>query len=162
MADVDLMETARTIAERIGSVALARGFKIAVAESLTSGAVACQLGAASEASSWFAGGVVAYGAEVKFKLLDVDPGPVVTARCAVEMARGAARLLGADLAVALTGVGGPEPDDEGHPAGTVYAATSSPAGEDVDQHRFEGDPSQVVDQATVTALQMLLDAAENQ
>jgi nicotinamide-nucleotide amidase len=162
MEDLDLAETARNVAERIGTVALARGFRVAVAESLTSGAIAAQLGAATDASSWFAGGVVAYGADVKFKLLNVDPGPVVTAHCAVQMARGAAQLLGADLAVAVTGVGGPEPDDEGHPVGTIYAAISSPTGEDVDQLRFDGDPSTVVDQAAIAALRMLLGAAETQ
>ncbi|RZU16387.1 nicotinamide-nucleotide amidase [Kribbella rubisoli] len=151
-------ETAE-IAERIGRRALATGLRVAVAESLTSGAIASQLGAAPEASSWFTGGVVAYAADVKFKVLDVDPGPVVTARCAVQLARGAARLLGADIAVAVTGVGGPDPD-EGHPAGTVYTAVCHLSEQHVSHNVFEGDPSQVVDQATFTALQMLLSAVE--
>ncbi|WP_371407633.1 CinA family protein [Kribbella sp. NBC_00662] len=151
-------ETAE-IAERIGRRALATGLRIAVAESLTSGAIASQLGAAPEASSWFAGGVVAYAADVKFKVLNVDPGPVVTPRCAVQLARGVARLLGADITVAVTGVGGPDPD-EGHPAGTVYTAVSHLSQEHVTHNVFEGDPSQVVDQATFTALRMLLSAVE--
>jgi nicotinamide-nucleotide amidase len=65
---------------------------VAVAESLTSGDIACRLCAAPNASSWFAGDLVAYASEVKFKVLDVDPGPVVSARCAAQMARGVARL----------------------------------------------------------------------
>ncbi|MGC4938171.1 CinA family protein [Kribbella sp. DT2] len=52
---------------------------VAVAESLTSGSLACQLGAATDASDWFAGGVVAYTTAVKVGVLGVDPGPVVTA-----------------------------------------------------------------------------------
>jgi nicotinamide-nucleotide amidase len=150
-----LTDEAAGIAERIAHVVREHGWTVAVAESLTSGKIASTLGAAPEASSWFAGGVVAYASEVKFKVLDVDPGPVVTARCAAQMARGVVRLLGADFAIAVTGVGGPEPD-EGHPAGTVFVAVSSGADEEVAQHRFDGDPSQVVRQSTSAALQMLL------
>ncbi|GAA1594724.1 CinA family protein [Kribbella hippodromi] len=158
---MDCAETAtgspEPVAERIAAKALAAGLRVAVAESLTSGAIAQRLGAAPEASSWFAGGVVAYAADVKFKVLNVDPGPVVTARCAVQLASGVARLLGADLAVAVTGVGGPEPD-EGHPAGTVYTAVWQASGEQVRHDVFAGDPSRVVEQATLTALDLLLKA----
>ena len=143
------------IAERIAAIAGANNWTVAVAESLTSGRIACRLGAATDASSWFAGGAVAYASEVKFKLLDVDPGPVVTARCAVQMARGVAQLMDADFAVASTGVGGPEPE-EGHPAGTVFLAVSSAVGEEVTQYRFDGEPAEVVERTTATALQNLL------
>jgi hypothetical protein len=100
--------------------------------------------------------VAAYAAEVKFKVLDVEPGPVVTRRCAAQMAAGAARLLGADIAVAVTGVGGPEPD-EGRPAGTVYlAVTSGPhKAEDVIRHHFDGDPEQVVELSAISTLRLL-------
>lgn len=155
MADGDL--TASEIAERIGSAALEKGLQVAVAESLTSGTIASQLGAAPNSSTWFAGGVVAYAAETKFRVLNVARGPVANARCAVQMAKGCADLLGADYVVAVTGVGGPDPE-EGHPPGTVYTAVSLPAGQEVDQHTFDGDPSQVVARATVAALQMLLNA----
>ncbi|MFI5695859.1 CinA family protein [Kribbella sp. NPDC051586] len=155
MTDGDLTRIAAEIAERIGSTALAQGLSVAVAESLTSGAIASRLGAAADSSVWFAGGVVAYASETKFRVLSVDPGPVVNARCAVQMAKGCADLLGADVAVAVTGVGGPDPE-EGHPPGTVYVALSSSDGEIVDQHKFDGDPSEVVALATLTTLQTLL------
>jgi nicotinamide-nucleotide amidase len=154
---VDVETEAAELAEQIGRTALANGLLVAVAESLTSGAIAARLGAAADSSSWFAGAVVAYAAKTKFRVLKVDPGPVVNARCAVQMAKGCAELLNADVAVAVTGVGGPGPE-EGHPSGTVYAAVSSPAGESVDQHRFDGDPADVVAQANVAALRMLLTA----
>src|SRR3954447_630360 len=159
MAEGDLTKTATEVAERIGSAALEKGLQVAVAESLTSGAIASRLGAARSSSTWFAGGVVAYAAETKFRVLNVDPGPVANARCAVQMAKGCRKLIGADLVIAVTGVGGPEPE-EGHPPGTVYAAVSSAAGEEVDQHKFDGDPSQVVAAATLAALQMLATALE--
>ncbi|TCC64068.1 CinA family protein [Kribbella pittospori] len=156
----ELTEDAVEIAERIADVAREQGWTIAVAESLTSGNIACHLGAAPDANSWFAGGVVAYASEVKFKVLDVDRGPVVTARCAEQMARGVARLMNADVAVAVTGVGGPDPN-EGHPAGTVYLAVSSGSHEESAHHRFDGDPSEVVELATVTALRELLTMLED-
>ena len=89
--------------------------------------------------------------------MNVDRGPVANARCAVLMAKGCVEVIGADLAVAVTGVGGPDPDD-GRPPGTVYVAVSSSAGEIADQHKFDGAPSEVVAQATVAALEMLLAA----
>lgn len=150
-----LTRQSATIAERIAAIAGANGWTVAVAESLTSGRVASRLGAAPDASSWFAGGVVAYASEVKFKVLEVDPGPVVSARCARQMARGVARLTGADFAVATTGVGGPDPE-EGHPAGTVFLAVGSASGEQVTEHRFDGEPAEVVERTTAAALQNLL------
>jgi nicotinamide-nucleotide amidase len=154
MAD-DLAKTATELAQRIGEGAVARGLRVGVAESLTSGAIATRLGAAPDSSVWFAGAVVAYAAETKFRVLNVDRGPVANARCAVQMAKGCAALLGAEVAVAVTGVGGPDAE-EGHAPGTVYVAVSSAAGEVVDQHLFEGDPAEVVAQATVAALEKLL------
>ena len=65
--------------------------------------------------------VVAYDEQVKFDVLGVEPGPLVSTRCAEQMAAGAARLLQADAVIALTGVGGPEPD-EGKPPGTAVMA----------------------------------------
>lgn len=65
-----------------------------MAESLTSGSIAGRLGAAEAASDWFCGGVVAYASSVKYKVLGVDPGPVVTAPCARQMAQGVCDLTG--------------------------------------------------------------------
>jgi nicotinamide-nucleotide amidase len=133
--------------------------QVAVAESLTSGQVATALGAGPDASTWFAGGVVAYTPDVKFEVLAVTPGPVVTERCAREMALGVATLLRADATVALTGVGGPEPD-EGEPAGTVYLATCVHGEIDCTRVDLDGDPEQVVEAATASALEHLLERLE--
>jgi nicotinamide-nucleotide amidase len=128
---------------------------VSVAESLTSGSLACHLGAAEEASEWFVGGVTAYASHVKFEVLGVDPGPVITARCARQMARGVARLTRSDVGVGITGVGGPDPV-EGRPPGTVFIAVSSAEGEKVAAHQFDGDASEVVRAATVAAFSLLL------
>ena len=107
--------------QRIADILHEHGLHVAVAESLTSGAVASRLGAGPEAANWFRGGIVAYDEGVKFDVLGVTPGPLVTERCAREMAEGIARLLEAEAAIGVTGVGGPEPS-EGQPAGTVIVA----------------------------------------
>jgi nicotinamide-nucleotide amidase len=132
---------------------------VSVAESLTSGRLAAELGAAEASSDWFSGGVIAYTNDIKYKVLGVDPGPVVTASCAQQMARGVADLTGSDLAVATTGVGGPGPV-EGQPAGTVFIAVSWAAGEQVEEHHFPGEPWDVVQATTWHALRMLLAVAE--
>ncbi|MGO3147844.1 MAG: CinA family protein [Leucobacter sp.] len=128
---------------------------VATAESLTGGQLAAAISAAPNAREWYRGGIVAYHPEVKYTLLKAPHGPVVTAETASAMACSAAHLLGADYAVALTGVGGPGPD-EGKPAGTVYVAAVE-TGEDpiIEHHRFAGDPVDVMEQTICEALRSL-------
>jgi nicotinamide-nucleotide amidase len=149
--DNESAQYATEIAEAVGEA----GRTVAVAESLTSGAIASHLGAAESASDWFAGGVVAYSSEVKFTVLGVDRGPVITASCAGQMSSGVARLTGADFAVAVTGVGGPG-SEEGRPPGTVYIGVHTPNGDTVEEHHFPGDdPQQVLRDTIQAALRML-------
>jgi nicotinamide-nucleotide amidase len=115
------------------------GRTAATAESLTGGNISARLSALPGASDWYVGGVVAYDETVKFKLLGVDRGPVITAGTAVQMADGVARLLNADVAVATTGVGGPGPQ-ENKPQGTVFVAVASPGLTTVHEYHFDGDP----------------------
>jgi nicotinamide-nucleotide amidase len=95
-----------------------RGLTLALAESLTGGLVGSRLTAIPGCSDVFRGGVVSYASEVKFDLLGVTPGPVVSEAVALEMAAGVRRLLGADIGLGLTGVAGPTEQD-GMPVGTV-------------------------------------------
>jgi nicotinamide-nucleotide amidase len=74
------------------------------------------------------------------------------------MAAGVRSLIGSDLAVAVTGVGGPDPI-EGHPSGTVFIAVCSDRLDRVSEHAFSGDPAEVVHATVVEALRTLLDAA---
>lgn len=116
-----------TMEHAVGTLLAERGLTLAVAESLTGGLVASRVVNVAGASAWFRGGVVAYDEEVKVALLGVAPGPVVSARCAQEMAVGVARALGADVGLSTTGVAGPDPL-EGHPPGTVFIGLHLPAG----------------------------------
>ena len=146
-----------TLAEEVADRAQAAGLTVASAESLTSGGITNALGAAPEASEWLRGGVVAYAEAVKREVLGVTADDITSAECARQLATGVARLLGADAAVAVTGVGGPEPSD-GEPAGSVYAAVTVD-GDVRDAHfQFDGDPSEVVHRTIRAALELLRDA----
>jgi len=100
--------------------------------------------------------VVAYSSEVKHELLDVPPGPVVSDTAAAVMAQGVRRLLRADLALAVTGAGGPDPQD-GQPPGTVFLGVADDVGVRTEHLRLDrGDPAEVCADAAVEALSMLL------
>ena len=137
--------------ERIAGLAGADGLGVAVAESLTAGRLSATLGRGSEAASWYRGAVVAYASEVKHTVLGVDPGPVVTDRCARQMAEGVRRLLGADVGLGMTGVGGPG-SQEGRPPGTVHLAIADGRGTRSHEVHLEGDPDEVLASATTLAL----------
>lgn len=97
----------------------ARGLTLGVAESLTGGLMGARICDVAGASSVFRGSIVSYASGVKFDLLDVPEGPVVSAEVAQVMASSARRVLGADVGVSATGVAGPTEQD-GHRPGTVF------------------------------------------
>lgn len=149
------------LVDRLSDAVAARGLTIAVAESLSCGALSSAIGRGEGASGWFAGGVVAYQVSSKHTALgvdaDIDP---CSRRCAVQMAEGVRRLLEADLAVSITGVGGPEPED-GHDPGTVYIGVAGSGATDAELHRFDGDPAEVIQQSVDAALRVLLARTES-
>ena len=109
---------AETMEHAVGSLLQAQGLTLGLAESVTGGIVAARCTDVPGCSGWFRGGVVSYDSAVKFDLLDVPEGPVVSEQAAAAMASGARRVLGADVGLAVTGVAGPERQD-GEPVGTV-------------------------------------------
>ena len=102
----------------------------------------------------FRGGVVAYASEVKFRVLDVPEGPVVTEEAAAAMADGVRRLLGADVGLGVTGVAGPDPQ-EGLPPGTVFFGLA--IGDDVEARpmRMPGDRERIRAFSTIGILDWL-------
>jgi nicotinamide-nucleotide amidase len=99
------------VAERIAHDLRRSNTTVATAESVTGGNIATHLAAAQGAGDWFRGALTAYSEEAKFAVLNVKPGPVITADCARQMAIGVAQLLKADFAVGTTGAGGPGPEE---------------------------------------------------
>jgi nicotinamide-nucleotide amidase len=144
-----------TMEHAVAKLLVARGLTLAVAESLTGGLVASRLVDVPGASDWFRGGVVSYAPEVKFSVLDVPEGPVVSAGTAAAMARGVRRLLGADVGLGVTGVAGPD-SLEGEPPGTVYlSAVVGDADPVTTRVTLPGDRERVRQFACISLLDML-------
>lgn len=146
----DAVDLATAVAGRLGA------WTVATAESCTAGRIAAALACVDHAVDFLRGGVVAYQESEKRSLLGVRADKVVSAEAATEMAAGVARLMGADVAVATTGVAGAEPED-GVPGGTVFVATLVAGEAQVAEHHFEGAPDQVSAQAARQALRDLID-----
>ncbi|MBD0323832.1 MAG: CinA family protein [Aldersonia sp.] len=132
---------------------------IGVAESLTGGQISANLAAAPGAGSWFRGGVVAYNEDVKHSLLSVPDVPIVSKACAQYMAENAARVLGADYAVAVTGEGGPD-SQYGDPPGTVWLAVVGPNGNEARLCHFDDEPADIVARTVSRALRLVLEHAD--
>ena len=101
---------------------------LGVAESVTGGLVAGRLTAIAGASDVFRGAIVSYDSEIKFDLLNVTNGPVVSESAAKEMAIGVRKTLGSDIGLALTGVAGPAEQD-GVKVGTLCVGLAMPNGD---------------------------------
>jgi nicotinamide-nucleotide amidase len=133
----------------------AGGLTFGVAESLTGGLIASRLVNVAGASSWFRGGVVAYDAQVKFDVLGVPVGPVVTEAAAAAMAEGAARVTGADVGLGITGVAGPD-EQEGVAPGTVFVGLHLPGHPaQTRELRVPGDRERVRQYGAISALDLL-------
>lgn len=134
----------------------ARGWTVAVAESLTGGMVVSALVDVPGASAVVRGAVVAYATEVKQGVLGVDSRLLAT-RGAVDpdvarqMAHGVREALGADVGVSTTGVAGPEPQD-GQSVGTVFVAVVTPDDARVSTLYLPGSRARVREAATAAAL----------
>ena len=135
-----------------------RGWTLALAESVTGGLVSGRLTGVAGASEVFRGTVVSYASEVKFDVLGVEEGPVVTEEAAIAMAEGARKVLGADVGLALTGVAGPSEQDGMRP-GTLFAAVALPDGEPdrvTSVHvRLPGDREMMRQLSVISALDLL-------
>ncbi len=109
-----------------------KALTISTAESATAGLASKLLTDRSGSSAWFWGGAATYANEAKARILGVDAsmlenpcvGPV-SEQCAKQMADGARRLSGTDIAVSITGIAGPGGAEEGKPVGTAYIGLSS-------------------------------------
>lgn len=145
------------VAVEILDLLRARGWMLGAAESLTGGAFGSAIAAVSGASDAFAGSIVSYATEVKRTVLGVTAESVISDEAALQMAHGARRVLGCDVAVSMTGVAGPGLQ-EGQPAGTVVLGLSLPDAEATTRLALDGD-RQAVRTATVSAaLDLVRDA----
>ncbi len=134
---------------------IAHGLTFGVAESLTGGLIASRLVNVPGASAWFKGGVVAYASQVKFDVLGVPAGPVVTEPAAAAMAEGARAVTGADVGLGITGVAGPD-DQEGVAPGTVFVGLALPGRPTATRElRVPGDRERVRQYGAISSLDLL-------
>ncbi|NNF36591.1 MAG: competence/damage-inducible protein A [Saprospiraceae bacterium] len=116
-----------TVEEVIGKLARARGVTIGLAESCTGGSISSRIVSVSGASEYYAGGIVSYSNEVKMSVLGVkettlkDHG-AVSEETVIEMALGARKVLGSDIAFSISGIAGPNGGTAEKPVGTVWMA----------------------------------------
>jgi nicotinamide-nucleotide amidase len=133
----------------------ARGWTLAVAESLTGGLIGARIASVPGVSRTFRGSVASYATEVKRDVLGVTAEHVVSAACAQQMAEGVRRVLGADVGIAVTGVAGPAEQD-GQPVGTVWFALALP-GTPVEPvtTRLPGDRERIRQFSAISLLNLL-------
>jgi nicotinamide-nucleotide amidase len=137
-----------------------RGWTLATAESCTGGLIAAQLTEVPGSSASFRGGAVAYSNALKESLLGVPPALLarhgaVSEEAARAMAAGARERLGADAALAVTGIAGPAGGTKVKPVGLVYIAAAVPGRTEVARRVFPGDRSQVRRRTATHALGLL-------
>jgi nicotinamide-nucleotide amidase len=150
------------LAENVLEQAIACGWSVVTAESCTAGELAHHLSNGDGASKHFHGGIVAYTKDMKIAALGVPAAllkekTAVCAEVAAAMAEGALAHSPADLAVSVTGVAGPDPDEDGNPVGLIYCATSRRGGSTrtAQLHSKGGERHRILEDAMRLALNLL-------
>ncbi len=153
--------------EKIGLLLTQQGLTLATAESCTGGLVAHRITDVPGSSAYFVGGIVAYANEAKEALLGVQPETLaahgaVSEEVAREMARGARQRLGADVAVAITGIAGPAGGTPDKPVGLTYVALSAPGVELVERHVWTQGRQENKHASAEAALRLVADYLKKQ
>ena len=149
------------LAQQLGKVLLQRGATITLAESCTGGSIAQAITAVPGSSQWFEYGFVTYANQAKQQLLGVED-QVLQQQGAVsqpvveQMALGAINASGADYAIAVSGIAGPDGGTAEKPVGTVWICWLTPTKNYSQRFRFTGDRRSIREQAIKISLQELL------
>lgn len=136
------------------------GLTLATAESCTGGGIGAAVTAVPGSSKVFLGGIISYTNEIKARLLGVSRETLetfgaVSGPVAEQMAAGARKALGVDLALSVTGLAGPDGDEYGNPVGTVFLGFASESGTFAREYHFSGDREAVREAAVLAALALL-------
>ena len=159
--DSDLLR----LAMKVGALLVDGEQRLVTAESCTGGWIAKVATDIPGSSNWFLGGVVAYSNTLKQSLLGVLPSTLaahgaVSEATAREMAIGALETLGGQLAVAVTGIAGPDGGQPGKPVGTVWFGWAWREGDEIEtrvaRETFSGDREAVRRQTVARALGEIL------
>jgi nicotinamide-nucleotide amidase len=149
------------LAPQVGAALKAHGLRLVTAESCTGGWVSMALTAIAGSSDWFERGYVTYSNAAKRDDLGVQEETLrrhgaVSEQTASEMAAGAIRGTGAQVALAITGIAGPTGGTTAKPVGTVCFAWAHGGKISSETRRFDGDRESVRRQSVLHALQGLL------
>ncbi len=149
-----------TMEETVGRLLEDRGATLAVAESLTGGAIAERITSVPGASRYFRGGIVCYSADAKSRIVGVRRSLLaeqgaVSREVAAEMAEGARQALAATWGLATTGYAGPEGGADGTPVGTAFVAVRGASHARVTALRLSGERATVRERSTQSALDLL-------
>jgi nicotinamide-nucleotide amidase len=156
-------EAIERLAADLGRRLIARGWRVATAESCTGGLVAGAITAIAGSSDWFDRGFVTYSNDAKIESLGVPPATIaahgaVSEATAIAMAQGALAHSAASIAVAVTGIAGPGGGTPGKPVGMVCVAWSWRGGDTVAvTHQLPGDRAEVRHASVAIALRGLID-----
>ena len=147
--------------EQLVELCIERKIKVATAESCTGGMISEQITSVSGSSAVIEFGLCSYSNRIKREILGVSEETLekfseYSEQCAKEMAEGARRLSGADIAVSTTGVAGPTGGSPEHPVGEVFIGISSEKGVFAKRFLFSGSREDIRLQATKNALKMLV------
>jgi nicotinamide-nucleotide amidase len=156
----------RQLAEAAGAALLAAGQCISTAESCTGGWIAKALTDVPGSSRWFERGYVTYSNAAKQQDLGVEAALLeregaVSQPAVEQMAAGALRASGADWALAVSGIAGPDGGSAAKPVGLVWLALAGRAGAaQVERHQFAGDREAVRRAAAAVALRLIAGAPQ--
>jgi len=140
---------------------------VAVAESCTGGLLGAALTTLSGSSAYFLGGIQSYSNKAKETLLGVNPDDLekfgaVSGEVAKQMAQGALARLGADVALSVTGIAGPNGGTDEKPVGLTWIGIADKDGVQASQFIWEGDREENRRLSVEATLDMLLDWLQNQ
>jgi len=158
-------DTLVALATRIGERCRALGLHVATVESCTGGLIGHLITEIPGSSGYYRGGFITYSDELKQSAVGVPHDVLsahgaVSAQAAMAMAIGGRERTGADLAVAVTGVAGPDGGSPAKPAGLTYVAVADAAGIAVKRYLWSGDRSENKLLSATAALQLLLERIE--
>jgi nicotinamide-nucleotide amidase len=153
-------EADETLEEIVGKLLLDEGRTFALAESCTGGYLSHRITRLAGSSAYYVGGCVTYSNDAKERLLGVQKTTLerhgaVSRETALEMAEGARKRLGADIALSVTGVAGPAGGTDDVPVGTVWMGIARAGSTEARHFRFQGDRERVIVGASQAALHWL-------
>lgn len=149
-----------SLEESLGGLLRERGLSLATAESCTGGNIARLITSVPGSSAYYSGSLIAYENRIKSSLLGVDPAVIeekgaVSREVVEQMASGVRKALGSDTAISTSGIAGPDGGTAEKPVGTTWICVQYNEESYAKLFRFGGSRERIIDQASLSAIQLL-------